>query len=139
VKRFLGRAGYLFTAVHRFAVQGVFRCRLAQDGETTETEALDLRIANGPYHGGVVAVPDAAVDSGDLVVRLVPRSSALARMWGRTALRLSPDRSAYEIVRVREVTIETDPMQFVSVDGEVVTQTPIRVSVVPGALKLMVP
>jgi diacylglycerol kinase family enzyme len=41
--------------------------------------------------------------------------------------------------RAHEIEITTTPRQRVSVDGEVVTQTPARISVVPGALRLMVP
>ena len=34
-------------------------------------EALEVRIANGAYHGGVEVVDDAEVDSGEIVVQAV--------------------------------------------------------------------
>ncbi|MGC1561205.1 MAG: hypothetical protein WA820_15340, partial [Bradyrhizobium sp.] len=37
------------------------------------------------------------------------------------------------------LTIDTVPQQYVAVDGEVITQTPIRVSVAREALHLMTP
>ena len=38
-----------------------------------------------------------------------------------------------------ELTIDAVPQQYVAVDGEVITQTPIRVSVAREALHLMTP
>jgi diacylglycerol kinase family enzyme len=35
--------------------------------------------------------------------------------------------------------VETEPRQYVSIDGEAVAQTPIRVSVGREALRIMVP
>jgi diacylglycerol kinase family enzyme len=39
---------------------------------------------------------------------------------------------------VRELTITAEPVQAVSVDGEVVTETPVTISVANKALRLMV-
>jgi YegS/Rv2252/BmrU family lipid kinase len=141
IKRWLGRAGYFLVAARRFAVHRPFRCRLEHDGRVTEVEALDLRIANGPYHGGVVAVPDASVDSRELAVRIIKGSSkwTLARVWANIYRGAAQDPAAVEILRVRELAISTDPQQPVSVDGEVVAQTPVRISVASQALRLMVP
>ena len=47
--------------------------------------------------------------------------------------------SDLEVIRVPELTIDTVPQQYVAVDGEVITQTPIRVSVAREALHLMTP
>ena len=44
-----------------------------------------------------------------------------------------------EVLRVPELTIDTVPQQYVAVDGEVITQTPIRVSLAREALHLMTP
>jgi YegS/Rv2252/BmrU family lipid kinase len=141
IKRWLGRAGYFLVAARRFAVHRPFRCRLEHDGKVTEVEALDLRIANGPYHGGVVAVPAASVDSRELAVRIIKGSSkwTLARVWANIYRGAAQDPAAVEILRVRELAISTDPQQPVSVDGEVVAQTPVTISVASKALRLMVP
>jgi diacylglycerol kinase family enzyme len=44
-----------------------------------------------------------------------------------------------EALGIRELTIDAIQKQHVAVDGEVIMQTPIRVSVAPKALFLMVP
>jgi diacylglycerol kinase family enzyme len=41
--------------------------------------------------------------------------------------------------RGREVRVETDPVQPVQLDGEPGGHTPFSVSVVPGAIRVMVP
>jgi YegS/Rv2252/BmrU family lipid kinase len=140
VKRYFGRAGYLLAAARSFANHRPFRCRLEHDGTTTEIDALDLRIANGPYHGGMVAVPGASVQSRDLVVRVIQGRSkwTLPRVWTDIVCGRSLDRSCVDLVRVRELTITAEPVQAVSVDGEVVTETPVTISVANKALRLMV-
>lgn len=39
----------------------------------------------------------------------------------------------------RDLTIETTPVQYVDVDGEITTQTPVRITLAPEALNVMVP
>lgn len=140
-KRYLGRAGYLLAAARSFARHRPFRCRLEHDGAVTELEALDLRIANGPYHGGMVAVPGASVASPDLMVRVIKGTSkwGIVRAWADIARGRSPDPAVVNILRVRQLTVTTEPKQAVSVDGEVVTETPVTISVAGKALQLMAP
>jgi YegS/Rv2252/BmrU family lipid kinase len=141
IKRYLGRAGYLLAAAQSLATHRPFRCRLQHDGSVTEFEALDVRIANGPYHGGMVAVPGASVASPDLVVRAIkgPSKRALLRVWTDIARGHSLDPNSVDILRVRQLTVTADPVQAVSVDGEVVTETPVTISVAGKALRVMVP
>ena len=47
--------------------------------------------------------------------------------------------SDLEVISVPELTIDTVPQQYVAVDGEVITRTPIRISVAREALHLMTP
>jgi YegS/Rv2252/BmrU family lipid kinase len=140
IKRYLGRTGYLLAAARSFASHRPFHCRLEHDGRTTELEALDLRVANGPYHGGLVAIPDASVESRDLVVRVIKGNSkwSLARVWTDIARGRPHDPAIVEILRVRRLVITAEPAQPVSADGEVVTQTPVTISVAGRALRLMV-
>jgi YegS/Rv2252/BmrU family lipid kinase len=140
IKRYFGRAGYLLSAVRSFAAHRPFRCRLEHDGATSELEALDMRIANGPFHGGMVAVPGADVESRDLVVRAIKGNSkwTLPRVWADIARGRPLDAAAVEIIRVRQLTVTAEPVQAVSVDGEVIAETPVTISVAAGALRVMV-
>jgi diacylglycerol kinase family enzyme len=141
LKRRLGRLGYLLAAARQAAAFKPFACRLVLDGAVVESTALDVRIANGPFQGGVRVVRELSVDSGDLAVRVIAASSAwgLGRVWMRSWMGRRDDPALVRMFRAREVEISAAPGQHVSVDGEVVTRTPVRIAVVPGALRLMVP
>ena len=102
--------------------------------------ALDILIANGSYQGGVLVADEANLESHDLVIRIVkgPSRSNLLKTWLRPALNHRAVDFT-EIIRASDLVIETEPPHYVSIDGEVVTRTPVRVSVARQALMLMVP
>jgi diacylglycerol kinase family enzyme len=76
---------------------------------------------------------------GKIVIRILKGSSkwALAKKWARIALGVPFGPSDLEVIRVPELTIDSVPQQYVAVNGEVITQTPIRVWVAREALRLM--
>jgi YegS/Rv2252/BmrU family lipid kinase len=85
MKKQFGRAGYLLAAARQFAVHKPFRCRLTHDGRTTEVEALDLRVANGPFYGSLRVVARADLHSGRLVARVIKgysKGDTRARLGG---------------------------------------------------------
>ena len=141
IKRFLGRMGYFLVAARRFAQHRAFRCSIVVDGDAVDVEALDLRVANGPFQGGLRVVEQAGVSSGDLIVRIIKGSSkwVLGRTWGRLVWGKRGELQSVQTLRGQRIEISATPPQFVSVDGEVVTQTPVQISVAPGALHLTVP
>jgi YegS/Rv2252/BmrU family lipid kinase len=141
LKRHLGRVGYMLAAAKQLAACKPFTCRLVLDGTRVETSALDVRIANGQFQGGLRVVTEASVSSGDLVVRVIKAGSKwnLGRVWLRAGLGKADDPALVQTVEAHEIEVETRPRQHVSVDGEVVAQTPVRVCAVPAALSLVVP
>ncbi len=142
LKRWFGKAGYILVGAALFAVHTPFRAVLTagQREIARIDDALDILIANGPYQGGVKVADEADPESRDLVIRIVKggRKTNLLKTWARPALNA---RAAdfTEIVHASDLVIATDPPHYVSVDGEVVTRTPVRVSVARQALLLMAP
>ncbi|MDC7788317.1 YegS/Rv2252/BmrU family lipid kinase [Rhodoplanes sp. TEM] len=141
VKRWIGRSGYLMVAAVRLARHRAFRCTITHDGGTTTVEALDVRIANGGFQGGVAVAPEAGVDTGDLLVRVIrgPSRRALVRTWRRALFGRPPCPDDNLTLRSRAVAIATETPRAVSIDGEVVARTPVRAAIAPGALRVMVP
>jgi YegS/Rv2252/BmrU family lipid kinase len=141
LKRYLGRFAYLLVGARRFVTHKAFRCRFTDGDRMREVSALDVLIANGPYHGGVLVADDADIESSDIVIRIIrgPSRWTLAREWIRIGIGKGFDPRDLEIIRTRDVMLEAEPRQYVSIDGEVVTQTPIRIRVAPEALRIMVP
>lgn len=143
LKRYLGRAGYVVAAARAFWALEPFACRLVrEDGSVVEIrDALDVLIANGSYHGGVLVAEEADVESRDLVIRVIRGRSryALLRAWARIGAGRPLGPADLEVVRTRDLTLTAEPPQYVSIDGEVVTQTPINVGVARQALRFMAP
>jgi YegS/Rv2252/BmrU family lipid kinase len=141
IKRMLGRIGYLLIAGQRFVQHQAFRCDLRIDDRAIQVEALDVRIANGPFQGGMRILDEASVVSGDLIVRIIkgPTKWAIGRTWRNAILGKKDDPASVLVLRGHEIEISTTPAQYVSVDGEVLAQTPAQVSVIPGALQVIVP
>ena len=143
LKKWLGRVGYLI-----WAVWWIYRFRPFEltietdDGERHEMSALEVRIANGAYHGGVEVVDDARVDSGEVVVQAVTGRAKhrLIRNWLAALLknrRFKRDTVVdFHATRLRLVT---DPPLPISIDGEVLGMTPATVEVAERAIEVVVP
>lgn len=141
LKIWLGRTGYLLVAAYKFVKHKPFRCLVTVAGQEASFEALDVRIASGSHQGGVLVAGEANVDDGVILVHILKGASkwALVREWSRVAFGAPFKAGDIEVLKAREMIIDTIPKQHLAIDGEVVTQTPIRVSVAREALLLMVP
>jgi len=141
LKRWLGRGAYALVGAASFSHYAPFRCTVTVDGREHAFDALDIRIANGGYQGGVLVAPEAHLESGRIVVHILegPSKWALAREWARVALDLPFAPGKTTVLQADGLTIATVPSQHVAVDGEVITRTPVDVSVARNALLLMAP
>lgn len=141
LKQRLGRVGYLLVAVARLLRHKSFRCILTHEGNELAVDALEVRVANGGYQGGVLVAEEASIESRDLVIHIIRGTSkwTLVKVWARVSWGMRPRPEDLTILRTRDLVIKTEPKQYVSIDGEAVTQTPIRVTVAREALLIMVP
>ena len=141
LKKWLGRGAYFLVAASKFIRYVPFRCIVTINGQQASFEALDVLIASGGYQGGVLRAPEASPDDGNILIRILkgPSKWALAKKWARISLGIPFGPDDIEVLRAPELTIDTVPKQHVAVDGEVILQTPIRVSIARKALILMVP
>jgi YegS/Rv2252/BmrU family lipid kinase len=141
LKKWFGRGAYGLVAAYKFTRFVPFRCIVTVNGQQTSFQAFDVLIASGGYQGGVLVAHEADPRDGKIVIRILkgPSKWALAKKWARIALGVPFGPSDLDVIKVPELTIDTIPQQHVAVDGEVITQTPIRVSVAREALHLMTP
>ncbi len=141
LKKTLGRLGYLIWATYQSMKFKSFKLIVTHDGVREEIDALEVRIANGPYHGGVELVDDADPQSGDIVVQaVVGRSPAqLGWSWFTSYLRLRARKDTTVEYRGKEIRIETAPSLKVSIDGEVLARTPFTAKVAAKAVRVMAP
>ena len=141
LKKWLGRFGYLSWALYCMARFRPFELVIEVDGERHSLNALEVRIANGPFHGGVEVVDDAEVDSGRIVVQAVTGRDKrrLLRNWIGILLRLDARNETVRDFHGRKIRIETRPSLPISIDGEVLGRTPATAEVAERAIEVVVP
>jgi len=141
LKKYFGRAAYALVAAGKFLRFKPFLCVVTASGVEHVFEALDVRIASGGYQGGVLVAREAKPDDGTIMVQILtgPSKWTMAKEWGRRAFGAPFGAANTVCLKAPEFLIDTDPSQHVSVDGEVITQTPVHVAVARNALLLMTP
>lgn len=141
LKKVLGRIGYLGWSAYQMTRFKPFQLSITQHGVTETIAALEVRVANGPYHGGAELVDDASVDSGEIIVQAVvgKTRSYLLWSWLATILKLRARRDTTREFHGREMRIETDPPLSISIDGEVLAKTPVTARVARGVIEVVVP
>ncbi|GAB3674128.1 lipid kinase YegS [Actinocorallia lasiicapitis] len=142
LKRVVGRAAYLLTALRLLPRHRPFDATVTIDGATHELTTHQLNVANGSHHSGRPIARDASPDD---------RLLAVYRLGGSARLRLLSATARHVLTGHRrtlaepaflttgEVTVATDPPMAVDVDGELRARTPVRVRLLGNALRVMVP
>ncbi|MET0249845.1 MAG: YegS/Rv2252/BmrU family lipid kinase [Sphingobium sp.] len=141
LKRYLGRVGYLIWAIKCSISFRAFRLTIDDGEQERRMWSTEVRVLNGPFHGGVQLSDDANVDTGEIVIQaVVGRSHArLAWDWYGKFFRLR-DRDAHtEEFRGKRFVLKTVPPQRISIDGEVLARTPVTIRVAERAIDVVVP
>lgn len=141
LKKSLGRLGYLLWAAWQSLKFRSFRLILTRDGIREDIEALEVRIANGSYHGGVELIDEADPESGEIIVQVVTGHSPaqLGWSWFTSLLRLRTRKDTMVEYRGRQIRVETIPPLKISIDGEVLAKTPFTARIAAKAVRVMVP
>ena len=140
-KAWAGRVGYLTWALLVLFRFRPFRLTVGE-GETAETiDALEVRIANGGFHGGTELVDDARVDSGEIIVQAVVGRTLpyLGWSWLTSLLRLPARRQTTREFHGRALRVATDPPLSISIDGEVLAKTPVTARVAESVIEIAAP
>jgi YegS/Rv2252/BmrU family lipid kinase len=140
LKKWLGRPGYLAWAALQMARFKPFRLTVRHGAETETLDALEVRIANGRFHGGTELV-DTDVADGEIVIQAIAGRLRLKLLWSWGLGLIGPDqvRGTVREFRGREFKIETDPPLPISIDGEVGAKTPVDVRLARRAMLMAVP
>ena len=141
LKRWLGRVGYLLVACARLPAHRAFLCDVEIDAQRHRFAALEVRVANGQYQGGIRVADEASVESHDLVLQAIEAQSrwSIVRFWAYALLGMPTHTAEVRVLRGQSVALVTTPRKYVSVDGEVAARTPVHFAVAREALLVMVP
>jgi diacylglycerol kinase (ATP) len=140
------RGGYLLAAVSAILTRRLFRAQLTATAITGEPvlelndPAVLVAIANAPaYGGGLRIAPGAKLDDGRLDVIYVHRAGRLRLLRVAPTVLTGEHVGLKEVafVRAAAVTLTTDPPRDLYADGEFAARTPLRIDVLPKALRVI--
>ena len=134
-----GRARYVLALLRELPFFRPLHYQLSIDGNRTRVEAMLVCVANmRSIGGGMLMTPDARPDDGRLNVLVVDPMSRLR------LLALFPLLFSGRHVRLREVhirTVQSVELEVADIqlyaDGEPVGDGPVRLDVLPGALRVL--
>jgi diacylglycerol kinase family enzyme len=141
LKKVLGRIGYLGWATWQFARFKPFILTV-DDGNAVKTmRVVEVRISNGPYHGGTWLVDEASINSGEIVVQAVTGryKRTLAKNWAASFFGHDSRHQDTVTFAGKSLKIDTRPSMPISIDGEVLAHTPVTAKVAAGVIEVMVP
>ncbi len=141
LKKYLGRVGYLIWATWCLFHFKPFKLTVEADGKAHRMSVLEVRIANGRFHGGVEILDDTDVDSGDIVVQAVVGHYRTRLIWNwlATYFKLPQRHDTTVDYRGKRLRVVTEPPLPISIDGEVLAHTPADVCVAERAIEVVVP
>jgi YegS/Rv2252/BmrU family lipid kinase len=142
VKRRFGRLGYMLTAIRVLLRARPFRAVISAGDRAARVWTLQIAVGNGRFYGGgnvverSAAIDDRRLDIYSLEFRRAWKLALLARSFR------SGEHGAWEQVRTlkaRELEVVTRRSRPVNADGEIVTRTPARFTIEPGAVTVLAP
>ena len=141
LKKVAGRLGYLAWAAWEFLHFKPFTLIVGEGAKAERLRVVEVRISNGPYHGGTEMVESAEVDSGEIVVQAVVGhvKRRLVTNWAATFLRLPARHEDVREFRGRSIRLATEPVLPISIDGELLARTPVTAKIAAGVIEVMAP
>ena len=142
LKKRWGRLAYPIAAAAVLLSARPFSATLRYGGAETRVRTMQVAVGNGRFYGGgMVVATDARIDDQQLdLYSLEPRNRfrllAMARQFRAGA---HDELDEIRTVRCQSVEVRTRRSRHVSADGEIVTTTPARFTVLPGAVTVFVP
>jgi diacylglycerol kinase (ATP) len=137
-----GKASYLWATLAVFARWRNNEVRVSVDSEIRGGRMHDVVVANGRYFGGGMMIcPEAEPDDGLFDVLLIgdlTKGDLLLTLPKTYRGRHLPHPKA-ELLRGAVVTVDAESPLPIELDGEQPGTTPVRLEVVPGALRVRVP
>jgi YegS/Rv2252/BmrU family lipid kinase len=141
LKKVFGKVGYLAWATYQYMRFRPFTLIVGEGPTAVKIRVVEVRISNGPYHGGTELVDAAAVDSGEIVVQAVMGhvKRRLVQNWYASVFRLESRHEKVRDFRGKSLKINTIPPLPISIDGEVLAKTPVTAKVAAGIIRVMAP
>jgi YegS/Rv2252/BmrU family lipid kinase len=145
IKNRFGMLAYAFSAINEMRNLTPTLYRIWVDGELHESEGISCMIANSGNVaiGGLTLSKKIDISDGALDV-VVFHSADLASMITVSAAVMSPNAEATDSPQLvhyqgREIVVQAEPPQTISIDGEVIEPVTLTATILPGAVNVVVP
>jgi diacylglycerol kinase (ATP) len=140
-KFFGGFASFLYGCVATLATYRNPHVLLELDGVVREGRLVNVIVANGQYYGGGMHVaPEARLDSGEFDVYVIGDIRRLEAIMNLPKLYrglLLKRIDKVEYFRARRIAAYSDETVLLNLDGEQPGRLPIRIEIIPSAIRLV--
>ncbi len=137
-----GQLVYAYAALRALIAWKPATFTLTLDGERKQATGYTVAVCNSKaYGGGMIAAPDAELDDGLLDVGATGNVGKLRFLRGVAKLFKGEHRELLKVQswRAAEVRIDADRQFVVYADGDPIAQLPATVTLLPRALRVLVP
>ncbi len=137
-KEKIGRVSYFMSAWQTMRDAETFSYTLTADGEKISGDAVMILVCNGRFIG-TVGLPFPTINMGDEVLDIVILEDAgamLFREWLHRSGKKEPvwDTEGVKHFQAGSIRLETSPVKKLDTDGEIESETPVDIGVLPKAL-----
>ncbi len=140
--KFLGSLGYSLAVLVRLFKGMKNRMQVTVDDASFELKNSALVISNSKYTGGEMKIAPMA-DTGDGIVDMIVFKEVNRRdiihIFANVFKGKHVEHPKVKVFSGSEMKIETEPPQLLMADGELLGETPMKLKVLPGALKIIAP
>ncbi len=141
-KNKIGNLAYVLSAIQALRGSKVVRYQLTLDGKEMEVEGITCMVANSGNIGqpGLSLAPNINVSDGLLDV-VVIRAGDIGSVISVAASVIAGNENAEPLQhwQARNIRIATETPETIQADGEMIGKTPAHVTVVPQAVRVIVP
>jgi diacylglycerol kinase (ATP) len=140
--KFLGTLGYSMAVLIRLFKGMNNRMKVTIDDQTFELKNSALVISNSKYTGGEMKIaPRADTNDGrvDMIVFNEVNRREIINIFANVFKGKHVDHPRVKVFKGSEMEIDAEPRQLLMADGELLGETPTKLKVLPGELKILAP
>lgn len=140
-KDVFGKLSYVGSTVKTLLNPEYFDYTLTADDKTISGKTSMLVVANGPFIGGSrIPLTDLSPSDGYLnsFIFKEQNTSVLNDIFKqRDSMNWNHMTEGIQHILAKKITIETDPVVKVDIDGEIALKTPLDIEIIPNALQIL--
>lgn len=140
--KFLGTMGYSMAVLIRLFKGMNNRMKVTIDDQTFELKNSALVISNSKYTGGEMKIaPMADTKDGkvDMIVFNEVNRREIINIFANVFKGKHVNHPKVKVFNGSEMEIDAEPQQLLMADGELLGETPMKLKVLPGELKILAP